>query len=723
MVLTDDELKYIKEVLGREPNELELGMMDVMFSEHCSYKSSRPILRNFPTDGPDVILGPGDDAGIVNLTDEYALAIGMESHNHPSAVEPYGGAGTGIGGIVRDIISMGARPVVLLDALRFGHMSDQRSKYIFDYVVKGISDYGNRIGVPTVGGEIEFDDNFQYNPMVNVVCAGLVKKDEIVYGSAPVVGDVYFLMGGTTGRDGIHGVTFASEELTSNSEIEDRPAVQVADPFTKKRVMEATYELLETLDIHGVKDLGGGGLTCCLSEMADKGGNGSCIDLNKIPLREENMTPYEIMLSESQERMVFAISPDDVEKASEICKKHDLSHAVIGKIIDRREFIIKDGDEEICHAPNILFTDAPIIEREAKEPEKVIVDVEIPETNPEDVLLKLLASENITSKKWVYSQYDHEVQLRTIVKPGDDAAVIKVDNDTSFTIGTDCNSTHVLLDPYHGAAAAVLESINNSISMGGRPIALVDCLNFGNPEKPEVFWQFKQAVSGMSDVANKFETAFISGNVSFYNETEGVTVNPSPIVGTVGLVDNKHIKTMTLKEEGDAIILVGNTYPELDGSQFYKEIHDVVQGYPPKVRLEENYAVSIEIKKLIQEFNEDITAVHDISKGGLVTALALMSIKSDKAVSVDISKVPSTESLTNDEKLYSESNSRFIITVKEDSVESITAALANDEIAHSVIGKVTNDNFKVCDDNQEIINIEVEKLVEANTSTIENQMA
>jgi phosphoribosylformylglycinamidine synthase len=530
-------------------------------------------------------------------------------------------------------------------------------------------------------------------------------------------------MGGTTGRDGIHGVTFASEELTSNSEIEDRPAVQVADPFTKKRVMEATYELLETLDIHGVKDLGGGGLTCCLSEMADKGGNGSCIDLNKIPLREENMTPYEIMLSESQERMVFAISPDDVEKASEICKKHDLSHAVIGKIIDRREFIIKDGDEEICHAPNILFTDAPIIEREAKEPEKVIVDVEIPETNPEDVLLKLLASENITSKKWVYSQYDHEVQLRTIVKPGDDAAVIKVDNDTSFTIGTDCNSTHVLLDPYHGAAAAVLESINNSISMGGRPIALVDCLNFGNPEKPEVFWQFKQAVSGMSDVANKFETAFISGNVSFYNETEGVTVNPSPIVGTVGLVDNKHIKTMTLKEEGDAIILVGNTYPELDGSQFYKEIHDVVQGYPPKVRLEENYAVSIEMKKLIQEFNEDITAVHDISKGGLVTALALMSIKSDKAVSVDISKVPSTESLTNDEKLYSESNSRFIITVKEDSVESITAALANDEIAHAVIGKVTNDNFKVCDDNQEIINIEVEKLVEANTSTIENQMA
>lgn len=723
MVLTDDELKYINEVLGREPNELELGMMDVMFSEHCSYKSSRPILRNFPTSGPDVILGPGDDAGIVNLTDEYALAIGMESHNHPSAVEPYGGAGTGIGGIVRDIISMGARPVVLLDALRFGHMSDQRSKYIFDYVVKGISDYGNRIGVPTVGGEIEFDDNFQYNPMVNVVCAGLVKKDEIVYGSAPIVGDVYLLMGGTTGRDGIHGVTFASEELTSNSEIEDRPAVQVADPFTKKRVMEATYELLETLDIHGVKDLGGGGLTCCLSEMADKGGNGSLIDLNKIPLREENMTPYEIMLSESQERMVFAISPEDVDKAFEICEKHDLSHAVIGEIIDKREFIIKNGEEEICHAPNVLFTDAPIIEREAKEPEKVIVDVEIPETNPQETLLKLLASENITSKKWVYSQYDHEVQLRTIVKPGDDAAVIKVDQNTSFTIGTDCNSTHVLLDPYHGAAAAVLESINNSISMGARPIALVDCLNFGNPEKPEVFWQFKQAVSGMSDVANKFETAFISGNVSFYNETEGVTVNPSPIVGTVGVLDNSHIKTMTFKEDGDKVIIVGNTYPELDGSQYYKEIHDVVQGYPPEVRLEENYAVSMEIRKLIQEFNDEITAVHDISKGGLVTALALMSIKSDKTVTVDISNIPEGSDLTRDEKLYSESNSRFIITVKSDKASQIEEVLANDNIAYALIGEVTSGNFIVNDADDELINIETDELVKANTSTIENQMA
>ena len=721
MVLTDDETIYIKEVLGREPNELELGMMDVMFSEHCSYKSSRPILRNFPTDGPDVILGPGDDAGIVNLTDKYALAIGMESHNHPSAVEPYGGAGTGIGGIVRDIISMGARPVVLLDALRFGHMSHQRSKYIFDYVVKGISDYGNRIGVPTVGGEIEFDDNFQFNPMVYVVCAGLVEKDKIVYGKAPIVGDVYLLMGGTTGRDGIHGVTFASEELTSDSEIEDRPAVQVADPFTKKRVMEATYELLETLDIHGVKDLGGGGLTCCLSEMADKGGNGSSIDLNSIPLREENITPYEIMLSESQERMVFAISPDDVEKAFEICQKHDLSHSIIGTIIDKREFVIKDGDEEICHLPNILLTDAPIIEREAKPIDKIIQDVELSPVEPQEALLKLLSSENITSKEWVYRQYDYDVQVRTVVEPGDDAAVCKVDEDTSFTIGTDCNSTHVLLDPYNGAGAAVLESINNSISMGARPLALVDCLNFGNPEKPEVFWQFKEAVQGMADVANKFNVAFISGNVSFYNETEGVTVDPSPVVGTVGLVSNDNIKTMTFKQEDDLIMVIGNTYQELDGSQYYKTIYNLVQGYPPLIRIDENYNVSSTMQNLIKQFPA-ISAVHDISKGGLAVALSLMSIKSGKGVSVDITTIPSTEELSTEEKLFSESNGRFIITIPEDIKDEVSKFLDENNVNYGIIGKVTSDNFIITENEEELINETIPKLVKENTTTIETQM-
>ena len=487
--------------------------------------------------------------------------------------------------------------------------------------------------------------------------------------------------------------------------------------------MEATYELLDTLDIHGVKDLGGGGLTCCLSEMADKGGNGSCIDLEKIPLREEGMTPYEIMLSESQERMVFAISKDDVEKASQICDKHDLSHAVIGEIIDKREFIVKHNGEEICHAPNILFTDAPIIEREAKAPEKIIKEVEIEDIDPQEALLRLLSSENITSKEWVYSQYDHEVQLHTVVKPGDDAAVIKVDEDTSFTIGTDCNSTHVLLNPYDGAASAVLESINNAITMGARPVALVDCLNFGNPEKPEVFWQFTEAISGMRDVARKFNVAFISGNVSFYNETEGVTVNPSPIVGCVGLVDNKHIKTMTYDEEGDVVLLLGNTYPELDGSQYYKEIYDLVQGYPPKLRLEENYSVSVLVQNLIQECNDSITSVHDLSKGGLATALALMSIKSEMGLKVCVEDIPSTGDLTISEKLFSESYSRFIITVKEDNLDEVTSIIKDAGVAYAKIGFVGGDNLVICSDEGKLIDVSVDELNKANTTTIEEHMA
>ncbi|MDO5851472.1 MAG: phosphoribosylformylglycinamidine synthase subunit PurL [Methanobacteriaceae archaeon] len=724
MVLSDSELELIKSKLNRKPNELELGMLDIMFSEHCSYKSSRPVLGLFPTDGENVILGPGDDAGLVSLNDTWALAIGMESHNHPSAVEPYGGAGTGIGGIVRDIISMGAFPVVLLDALRFGHLDDQRSCYIFENVVKGISDYGNRIGVPTVGGEVEFDDNFQFNPLVNVVCAGLVRKDEIVYGSAPVVGDVFVLMGGRTGRDGIHGVTFASEELTSDSEIEDRPAVQVADPFTKKRVMEATFEILENFDVHGVKDLGGGGLTCCISEMADKAGNGSEVDLESIPLREENMTPYEIMLSESQERMVFAISPEDTEAVFKVFDKHDLPHAIIGNVTNTKEFIIKKDNEIISRLPNNLLSNPPVIEREAKKPEQIIIEKETPETDPENTLKTLLKSENLTNKEWIYKQYDHDVQTRTIVRPGDDAAIIKIDDETSFAITTDCNSTHVLLNPYHGGAGAVLESISNLTSMGATPLCIVDCLNFGNPEKPEVFWQFKECVKGMSKLTKKFETPVISGNVSFYNETEGVTVNPSPIISAVGKIDdNKQIKTMPLKNQEDKIIIIGNTYNELNGSQYYKIMHDLVQGDSPQIRLEEVYNITQNMQQLIKEENNSITAVHDISKGGLVTALALMGIKGNQGINIDISNIPSTEQLTQVEKLYSETYARYIITIKPEQEQEIINNLENLKLPYQILGKVTGTNLIINNNENTIINIPIEELIKNNTETIEKHMA
>ncbi|MBI5460166.1 phosphoribosylformylglycinamidine synthase subunit PurL [Methanobacterium sp.] len=721
MTLTDTEMEYIKEELGREPNPLEYGMLDIMFSEHCSYKSSRPILKLFPTEGEKVIMGPGDDAGIVELTDELALVMGMESHNHPSAVEPYGGAGTGIGGIIRDIISMGAMPVALLDSLRFGPMEDQRSRYIFEYVVKGISDYGNRVGIPTVGGEVEFEDNFKFNPLVNVVCAGIVRKDEIVRGIAPNVGDVFVLMGGRTGRDGIHGVTFASEELTSSSELESRPAVQVGDPFTKKQVMEATFEALEKVNVQGLKDLGGGGLTCCISEMADKSGNGALMELTKVPLREEGMTPYEIMLSESQERMVFVVHRQDVSGLLEIFDKHELPYAVIGQVTSSKRMVVTQEGEVIADIPTELLADPPIVEREARKP---VVDkeyVQIEDGPVDEALLDLLSSQNIASKKWVYRQYDHEVQIRTVVKPGDDAAVLRVDDEKAFTLTSDCNSIHCYLNPYHGGAGAVAEAIRNVVAMGSEPLCMVDCLNFGNPEKPEVFWQFKECVQGMSDIANRFQLPVTSGNVSFYNETEGVTVNPSPVVSVAGIMDLKDIRTMEFKNEGDKIILIGATRPEMDGSEYHKTIHGVVQGESPRVNIEDEYASAQAVLELIRDDeNEQVTAVHDLSGGGLGVALAEMIIKGDIGASIDLSRVPHAEGLSTSKILFSESHARYLVTVKEEASAGILSTLQEMNVPAAVIGTVNGDTLKI---RSADIEISAQQLKDAYHGIIEKFMA
>lgn len=745
MALTDAEYKYVKKEIGREPNSLEYGMLDIMFSEHCSYKSSRPILKLFPTEGEKVILGPGDDAGIVELTDQLALVIGMESHNHPSAIEPYGGAGTGVGGIIRDIISMGAMPVALLDSLRFGHLEEQRSRYLFEYVVKGISDYGNRVGIPTVGGEVEFDDNFQFNPLVNVICAGIVHKDSIVRGIAPNVGDVFVLMGGRTGRDGIHGVTFASEELTTSSEIEDRPAVQIGDPFTKKQVLEATLEALEKVDVHGLKDLGGGGLTCCISEMSAKGGNGANVELEKIPLREDGMTPYEIMLSESQERMVFVIHPQDINNLMEVFEKYELPSAVIGQVTDSERLEITQNREIIADIPTELLSDPPVVERESclvegyvnqpplpvthrqadktlEESSKNIENPILKQINTEKALLTLLSSQNIASKEWVYRQYDHEVQIRTVVKPGDDAAVIRVDDDTAFAITSDCNSTHTKLNPYHGGAGAVCEAIRNVVSMGAEPLCIVDCLNFGNPEKTEVFGQFKECVQGMSDVAKMFHTPVISGNVSFYNETEGVTVNPSPVVGMAGLMKIKDIRTSEFKNNGDIIIVVGETRLELEGSEYYKTVYGKVEGQPPEVRIEQEYQAAMAILGLIREDSEDkVTAVHDCSAGGLGVAISEMAMSGDMGAVINLSQIPKSGKGFDDfEILFSESHGRYLITVKEDALNHVLNKINKFNVPAAVIGAVGGD-YLIIDDAS--INIPVIKLKNAYHGVIEKFMA
>lgn len=755
-MLEDSEMKYIKEKLGREPNELEEGMLDIMFSEHCSYKSSRPILGLFPTEGENIIMGPGDDAGMVAITDKLALAVGIESHNHPSAIEPYGGAGTGIGGILRDIISMGAMPIALLDSLRFGPLEDQKSRYLFEHVVKGISDYGNRVGVPTVGGEVEFDESFRTNPLVNVMCAGLVEKDKIVKGIAPNVGDVFLLMGGMTGRDGIHGVTFASEELTSDSEIEDRPAVQVGDPFTKKKVLEASLEILEKIDVSGVKDLGGGGLTCCISELVDKCGNGAVVDLNSIPLREEGMTPYEIMLSESQERMVFVINPKYVDEAFAICDKYELPRAIIGKVTDNKLMIVEDDNTDknkienaknesnenirifgkgiketygkpIACMPAVLLADPPSLNRDTTPLQKDENYVKVEDPSIDESILKILSSPNIATKKWVYKQYDHEVQIRTVVKPGDDAAVLKVDDENAVVLSCDCNSIHTKLSPYDGGAGSVAEAIRNVVSMGGEPYAVVDCLNFGNPENPEILWQFKQCVQGMSDLAEKFKTPVISGNVSFYNETEGIKINPSPTVGVVGVANLDNVRTLDFKNEGDKIVIIGKTYDEVDGSEYHRAVHSLEQGEAPKIRIDDEIATSKSILNLLDNdpgkfkgVENNITAIHDCSAGGIAIALSEMGISSGIGAEIDLDKIPTEDnnegkvSLNN--ILFSESHGRYIITVKPDVLDDVLDSI---DVPCACIGEVKGNTLKLSSD----IEIAVEDLKDAYNGVIEAFMA
>ena len=712
MTLADSEIEYIEGILGREMNELEEGMLDVMFSEHCSYKSSRPFLRAFPTEGENIILGPGDDAGLVSVTDKYALAVGMESHNHPSAIEPYGGAGTGIGGILRDIISMGAMPIALLDSLRFGPLEDEKSRYLFEHVVKGISDYGNRVGVPTVAGEIEFDESFRTNPLVNVMCVGLVEKENIVRAQAPNYGDVFLLMGGTTGRDGIHGVTFASEELTSDSETEDRPAVQVADPFTKKRVLEASLEILEKIDVSGVKDLGGGGLTCCISELVDASNNAAFVDLRSIPLRETGMTPYEIMLSESQERMVFVINPKDVELAQKICDKHEIVSAVIGEVREGNNMIISDEGEEIANLPTILLADPPSIDRPLEEIPEDLEPVEVTHPPIKESFLKLLSSPNIASKSWVYKQYDHEVQVRTVVKPGDDAAVLRIDDETAIALTTDSNTIHTNLSPFDGAAGCVAEAIRNVVSMGATPYAVVDCLNFGNPEKPEILWQFKTAIEGMSLVAEKFEAPVISGNVSFYNETEGIKINPTPAVGVIGVENIENIRTMDFKNEGDKILLIGKTYDELTGSEYHRSIHDLEKGVAPRIRVDDEVANAKTILKLLDEDSEkDITAVHDVSAGGLAIALSEMVISSDLGCEVELT----SDELDENQLLYSESHGRYLMTVKADALDDILSKI---DVGVNVLGEVKGNILRI-NENE----FSIEELKDSYYGVIEKYMA
>jgi len=664
--LTKEEMEYARKFLKREPNPLEWAMIDAEWSEHCSYKSSKPLLKLLPTKGRRVLLGPGYDSGVIDIGDGYVATAHVESHNHPSAIDPYGGSGTGIGGVIRDILCMGTRPIALLDSLRFGSIEQsEHSRWLFKYVVRGIADYGNCTGIPTVAGEVEFDESFEKNCLVDVVCLGVGRKEELILAEASNPGDAVILVGGSTGRDGIHGVTFASKVLTERSE-EDRSAVQIPDPFTKKLIIEATLEAVSTGYVHGLKDLGGGGLTCGISEMADKGDRGIEIDLSRIHLREEDMIPTEVMISESQERMVFAVENG---KEGEVCKifdKYEIPYAVIGRVIRDRYVVVTKNGKKIANLPTRFLANAPIIPRRAIKPriKKAKPKLELPK-DLSKALLRLLSSPNIASKEWVFRQYDHEVGIRTVVKPGQgDAAVLKLPNGKFAAIKVDGNSKYCHLDPYQGAASCVAEACRNVVAVGAEPVAMLDHCQFGDPNNGEVFWAFSQTVKGIADACRSFSLPCIGGKVSFYNEDKetGKAIKPSPVIVVLGLIDNvNHITKADLKSEGDAIIIVGSTGLDMEGSEYYQTL-GVYDGSPPSIDLNLEKKTMKAVLECIKKGYA--SSCHDCSSGGLAIALAEMCIIGNLGARISLEKAPAGR-LRIDELLFSESNSRFIISTNK----------------------------------------------------------
>jgi len=694
--LTGEEVKYIRRKLGREPNFIEWGMIDVMWSEHISYKSSKPYIKLLPSKSKYVLIGPGQDAGIIDIGDGYAIALKIESHNHPSAIDPYNGAATGIGGIIRDILCMGSRPIALLNSLRFGPINDPHTIWLLKNVVRGIADYGNCIGVPTVAGEVEFDKSFKVNCLVNVGSIGLVQRDKIIPSKFIDDGDLIIIIGGSTGRDGIKGASFASKTLGPESE-SDRPAVQVGDPFTEKLLIDVIMELARAGYIKAAKDLGGGGLTCAISEMAAAGNKGIDIELSKLHLREEGMNPYEILLSESQERMLISIDIKNLEYVKKILEKYDLPYAIIGRVTNSKRIIVRFKGEVVADLPMDIVGEVPIINRDIRKPKyieniKNIIKPAIP-NNLREVFLKLLSSPNIASKEWIYTQYDHEVGVRTVIKPGEaDSAVLRINEiNKAIAVTIDGNPRHTYIDPYNGAAGSLAEAYRNLVSVGAKPLAFVDEANFGSPEKPEVFWQFTKAFEGLTMMAEGLNIPCIGGKVSFYNEDEAsnIAIKPTIVIAAVGLIENfKWITTFSLKRVGDYIGIVGLTRDEMGGSEYYRWIYGLEGGYPPKADPSVEYKSSKLVLRGIREGY--IVSAHDISHGGLAISLAEMSIKGGLGLDIDLNKVPAEGFLNIDEIMFSESYGRYLLEIRRESIDKVINMAKTIDIPFNIIGAVSN---------------------------------
>jgi phosphoribosylformylglycinamidine synthase subunit PurL len=702
--LIPEEFERIKKILGREPNFTELGIFSVMWSEHCSYKNSRRELKKFPTTGPNILVRAGEEnAGVVDIGDGWAIAFKMESHNHPSAIEPFQGAATGVGGIIRDIFTMGARPEFCLNSLRFGPITEPMksskiaaNRRLFTGVVSGIAHYGNCVGIPTIGGEIYFDESFEGNPLVNVFCLGVLRHEQLARAAARGVGNPVFYVGAETGRDGLAGAAFASRELTDQSR-EDRPAVQVGDPFKEKLLLEACLELLARGAVAGIQDMGAAGLTCSTCETASRAGSGIEIDLAKVPKREPGMTPYEILLSESQERMLIIAKRGKGNIVREVFEKWDVPCAEIGKVTDDGMMRVRNNGVIAAEIPaKPLAEEAPLYSRDAKGPSVTAVHDpridDLPKTDNYQALRRLLRTPTIASKNWVYRQYDHTVRNGTIVKPGSDAAVFFVRYANKILAATtDCNSLYCALNPRQGGKIAVAEAARNLTCSGARPLAVTDNLNFGNPYKPENFWQLHEAVDGIAEACRAFGTPVIGGNVSLYNESPAGVVDPTPTIGMVGLIDEeRHITTQWFKNTGDVVILAGQVGNELGGSQFLKVCHGRKQGPPPRVDLEREIKVQNAVRDLIREGL--VKSAHDCSEGGLAVALTECCLNPSGFLGVDVDL---NFSDTATEILFNESQSRIVISVAADDAEKMMSILREGGVPSRQLGKVGGDELRV----------------------------
>ncbi|MEI5988806.1 phosphoribosylformylglycinamidine synthase 2 [Enterococcus termitis] len=686
--LTDEEYQLIEEtILGRMPNYTETGLFSVMWSEHCSYKNSKPVLRKFPVTGPNVLQGPGEGAGIVDIGDGQAVVFKAESHNHPSAVEPYEGAATGVGGIIRDIFSMGARPIAVLDSLRFGELTNERTKYLLEEVVAGISGYGNCIGIPTVGGEVAFDPCYEGNPLVNAMCVGLIDHQDIQKGQAKGVGNAIMYVGAKTGRDGIHGATFASEEFVEGEE-QQRSAVQVGDPFMEKLLLEACLELiLEHSDILvGIQDMGAAGLVSSSAEMASKAGSGLILELDDVPQRESGMTPYEMMLSESQERMLICVQKGHEAEVVSLFQKYELDAVAIGEVTDDGLYRLNHNGVEVANLPvDALAEDAPIYTKARQEPARIKKFEALEDFQPEIVdgaqtLLQLLQCPTIASKKMIYETYDSQVRTNTVVASGSDAAVLRIrGTKKALAMTTDCNARYLYLNPEIGGQIAVAEAARNIVASGGQPLAITDCLNYGSPDKPEVFWELWTSADGIANACEVLETPVISGNVSLYNETNSQAIYPTPVIGMVGLIDDlADITTQDFKNNGDLIYVLGETKPDFNGSELQKMILGLIEGK----LMDFDLAVEKENQQLVLTAIRAglIQSAHDCSEGGLGVALAESAFKNGLGIDAALDMPVAL--------LFSETQSRFVVSIKPENqarFEEMMRAKAH------FIGKVTDD--------------------------------